>query len=371
MNMPGERAPHRNIFSWSDARAPRASQVVGAMLGLAGPIAVGAMVGHAGSGMVVSLGGLALSGDGKGETLREQAPGLIYAMIAGSMAMFTGSAMAGHGMLSTFGVPALAAVAGLLGGISKSLARAATQFILFTIIAANLGAKGARPLSMMLLFSLGAAWTAGLSLMLRPLFRAMHPSPLPPIPANLARPPKRSAGQLLRRWRNTLAHLSSWQYALRITLCLAAAAAFEWIWPHHHGYWVSITVVIVVQRNLQNALTRTVQRAAGTALGVLLISLFLLGAPPMWAVIAIIAALAAARPILIEANYAAYSAVMTPLVILLLDFGQEPSFAPIVDRLAATLAGCGLALSLGYLVWHRLFPPAQVAVASKGSPDLV
>jgi hypothetical protein len=41
-----------------------------------------------------------------------------------------------------------------------------------------------------------------------------------------------------------------------------------------------------------------------------------------WTVFAIIIALAAARPILMEINYAAYAAVLTPLVILLLDFGQ-------------------------------------------------
>ena len=91
----------------------------------------------------------------------------------------------------------------------------------------------------------------------------------------------------------------------------------------------------------------------------------------MWTLIAIIAALAAARPILMAANYTVYAAVMTPLVILLLDFGQEPSFAAIVDRLAATLAGCGLALALGYLAWSRLFPPARVAVERKGNPDWV
>ena len=119
-------------------------------------------------------------------------------------------------------------------------------------------------------------------------------------------------------------------------------------------------MVIVVQRNLQAALPRTFQRAAGTSLGVLLTGLLLLGSSSMWAVIAIIAALAAARPILTEVNYTAYAAVMTPLVILLLDFGQEPSWAVVVDRLAATLFGCALALTLGYLVWSRLFPPARV-----------
>jgi hypothetical protein len=366
-------SPPRRAFasffmdSWSSGGTPEAFQVVAAALGLAGPVAVGAITGHAESGMVASLGGLALSGAGKAETFREQAPVLLYALVGGSAAIFAGSALAGHGMLTTFGLPAVAAVAGLLGGISRPLARTTTQFILYAIIAANLSVHEARPLGLTLLFFLGAVWTATLSLVLRPLFRAMRPGPIPPAPGDAARLPKRTAGQLLRRWRHSLAHLSGWQYSLRISLCLVAGEAFEWMWPHHHGYWVSITVVIVVQRHLQAALPRAVRRAAGTALGVLLTTLLWLGSLSMWATIGMIAPLAAARPILREANYAAYAAVMTPLVILLLDFGQEPSWGVVVDRLAATLFGCALALTLGYLAWSKLSPPARVAIQSKGN----
>jgi hypothetical protein len=350
---------------WAGPRIAQAPQAIAAMLGLAGPLAVGAMFGHAEVGMAASLGGLAMSGSGKGKTFREQASGMIYSLTAGSMAVLTGSAMAGHAILTAFGIPAMAAVAGLFGSISRPLARATTQFILYAIIAANVGAHSPHPFGMMLLFSLGAAWTAALSMVLRPLFRAMRSVSSPP--PNVTQTPKYSAEQLLRRWRKSLTHLSGWQYLLRITPCLAAAGAFEWIWPHHHGYWVSITVVIVVQRNLQAALTRTLHRAAGTTLGVLLTGLLLVGSPNMWAMIAMIAALAAARPMLIEANYTAYAAVMTPLVILLLDFGQAPSWVVVIDRLVATLVGCALALTIGYLGWSSLFPAAQVRAGNKRS----
>jgi hypothetical protein len=341
------------------------------MFGLAGPLALGVMTGHLRAGMAAALGGLALGVGGKGETLSEQAPGLIYALAAGSAAMLTGSALTGNLAAAAIGIPLLAAAAGLIGSISRPLARATTQYILYTIIAANLGARGTHPLGMVLLFLLGACWTAALSLILRPLFKAMGPVPNPLIPANAAQLPKYTTRQRLRRWRKSLTRLSGWQYVLRIGSCLAAAAALEWIWPLHHGYWVSITVVIVVQRNLQTALTRAFHRAAGTVLGVLLISLLLLGSPPTWALLLIIAALSAARPILLETNYTAYAAVMTPLVILLLDFGQDPSWPAVIDRLAATLAGCGLALTLGYLGWSRLSPQARSPVSRKVAPAWV
>ena len=52
----------------------------------------------------------------------------------------------------------------------------------------------------------------------------------------------------------------------------------------------------------------------------------------------------------------AYAAVMTPLVILLLEFGREPSLTVAVDRLIATLVGCAIALTFGYIGWSRLAP---------------
>jgi len=350
------------------AGSAQASRAAAAMLGMAGPLAVGVVTGHVQAGTAAALGSLALGGGGKGETPRGQAPGLLYGLAAGSAAMLTGSVLAGHSLATAIGIPLLAAATGLIGSISRPLVMATTRYILYTIIAANLGAPGTKPLGVMLLFLLGACWTAGLSLVLRPLFKAVRGVSHPPIAANALKRPQYTARQYLRRWRKSLGRLSGWQYVLRISSCLAAAAAFEWIWPLHHGYWVSITVVIVVQRNLQTAMARAFHRAAGTVFGVLLISLLLLASPPVWAILSIIAILAAARPILLETNYTAYAAVMTPLVILLLDFGQDPSWAAVVDRLAATFAGCALALTLGYLGWSRLSPPVRLPVQCKAAP---
>ena len=340
---------------------PGISRAVAAMLGLATPIAIGALAGHPRIGMVASLGGLAMSSSG-GETFRQQVKVLIFTLAAGSLAMFTGVALAGRGMVTSLSIPAIAALMGLIGGISMPLVRLTTLFNLYMIIAGGIGSRGVHPLPVMILFSVGALWTMGLALALRPLFRIMH---LEAAPANVEPPPRYPFRLLLRRWRKNLAHLSGWHYTIRITSCLLAAQVFEWTFPEHHAYWVSITVVIVVHRNLKAALPRTLHRAAGTALGVLLISLLMLGSPSTWFMIALIAALAAARPFLIQANYTAYATVMTPLVILLLDFGHDPSWALIIDRLAATLVGCLLSLTLGYLAWYKVSLPAPVTPVSK------
>ncbi len=104
--------------------------------------------------------------------------------------------------------------------------------------------------------------------------------------------------------------------------------------------------------------------AVDTLAGVLLTSLFLLGPISTWELVTIVALLAAARTILVERNYTAYATVMTPLIILLLDFGQPPSWGTIFDRLVATLAGCAVAFALGYLGWSRLTATGKAVVKS-------
>ncbi len=335
------------------------SQVVSAMLGLAAPVAIGAMLGHARIGMVASLGGLVLSTAGHGESFREQIPGLIYAVVAGTLAMLVGLSFCGHGALSIFAIVGVAGVAAFFGSISRPLARATTQFTIFAIIAANFGPGADHPLGIMLLFFLGATLTAGLSLALRPLFQALNIDRLSP--GRVAGPPKKyTARELLRRWRKSLLHLSGWQYTLRITLCLLAAQGFGLLWPRHRGYWALITVMIVVRRDLQAALERTFERATGTLIGVLLVGLLLLGLSSDWVLVAAIAALAAARPVLMETSYTAYAAVQTPLVLLLLEFGRRPSPGVVFDRLVATLAGCILALIFGFVGWHKLSPSTPI-----------
>ena len=323
------------------------------------PIAVGAATGHLPAGVAASLGGLALGVQVRGGALPDRILALVYALCAGSAAMFIGVAISGKGAITTIAVLAMTAGAAFGGSISRPLMRATTQFIIFLIIAANMNLNGMPAAGIALLFAAGAIWTALLSLLLDPLFAAIHPAIKRNDQATAAKPPVYSIKQRLNHWRTSLLHLPGWQYTLRITLCLGIAEIIRWLWPHDHSYWISLTVAIVVHRDLQQALTRTFQRALGTVVGVLLISILLLGLPPLWIIIILIALLAATRPILININYTAYVAAVTPLIILLLDFGKEPTVAVIANRLIATVIGCFIALILGYALWSGITRFAQ------------
>jgi uncharacterized membrane protein YccC len=340
-----------DVLRWAPATRPDVSQIVAAMLGLAGPIIAGVATDHLRLGMVAAIGGLALGGAGQGTTLRQRALALAAALLAGCAAISTGTTIASHGSLVILTLPAVAAIAGFFGGISLAMARETTRFILFTTIAAGLSAPEVRPLGMTLLFFLGGTWTLGLSLLLHAVFGrakcAMEPS------AAAMQTPTRAVALLLRRWRESLFRLSGWQYPMRIWSCLTVAEAIAQIWPGQHGQWIAVTVAIVLGRRLPAPPTRLLQRALGTMLGVVIAGLLLIWTPPPLIVTCEIAALAAARPVLRAGNYAAYAVVMTPLIVLLLDFGQAISVAILADRLTATIAGCLITLSFGYLPWPR------------------
>ncbi|HLL27088.1 MAG TPA: FUSC family protein [Xanthobacteraceae bacterium] len=344
------------VLGWSRKNAPEPSQIVTAMLGLAGPVAVGAITGHLADGMAAAIGGLALSGVVARETVRQHALDLIYALLAGAAAVLIGTMLARNATLTSVGVPVIAMVAGLLSSLGGGVARAAMQFVLFVIIATGIDMHGASPSGVTLLFLLGALWTAGLSLVLAPLFRTLRLDRAAVAAAAVAPSPPQARRDRMRRWWKSLAYLKGWQYALRLTLCLAAAELAALFWPRSHGYWIALTAAIVLGYRLPASPARIVQRAAGTLLGVVLAGALLVWSPPVWGVVAIIAVLAAARPVLKSGNYAAYAIIMTPLVILLLDLGQAPSAATLIDRLAATLTGCAISLLLGYFAWLRLIP---------------
>ncbi|MFZ2456149.1 MAG: FUSC family protein [Candidatus Altiarchaeia archaeon] len=344
-----ERSSFRasSVFESSGDVTPPASGIFAGVLGITAPLIVGALMEQPGAGMIVSLGGLALSGSGSVGAFRERFSDLACAFAATSLAIACGVLVAADLWFSVFLIPLIAFFSGLFGGISRPLARASGQFIVFMIIAAGLNVGGGGLVITVLLFCLGAAWTAVLSLVLYPVFQNRGTG-------GVYQPARRhTAEQLLSRWRRTLAHFGGWFYPLRIGLCLLVAGFFQMNWPYGHGYWILITVAIVVQRSVHALLKRMLQRALGTFAGILFASIFLFCVPPLWIVILVIGVLAALRSAYKESNYAAYSAVMTLLVLLLLDYGKEAGLEVIIDRLFSTLTGCVIALVFGYLLWPR------------------
>lgn len=140
-------------------------------------------------------------------------------------------------------------------------------------------------------------------------------------------------------------------------ICLSIAGLLRWLWPDHHMHWVALTVALLAEWQIDAFPVRTTQRALGAALGVLAAGVLVFYVPPDWLLIAGMGVLAGLRPLLRASNYLAYTAVMTPLIILLLDAGRPPEAGILIDRLVATLIGAGLVIATNLLFMKIL--PAQ------------
>lgn len=347
---------------WSAEKQPTLPQVVIAVLGLAVPVAVGSLVGQVQAGCVAAMGGLALSSQVNSAKFSENLISLTSAVVAGSLAFILGSYLSGNGILSLILIPLIVLVAGVVGGISRSLIRTTTLFILFFIMATRFGGN---PLVVAFFFALGAIWTALLSLIIQLFFQKFIEREKPQVANQEPASRKYSVEQLLNHWKKSLRRFAGWQYAVRITSCIIVAELIKMIWPFQRGYWILLTVAIVVQRDITKLLPRMFQRGAGTFIGVILSCLFIFFIPVPLLLVLIIGVLAAARLILRETNYLAYAAVMTPLVIILLDFGRASSWETILDRLLSTLVGCVISFIFGYYMWSKLMNSTKSAINEK------
>ena len=339
-------APHRKHIAealrWSPHTPRSGWQGVAAGLGMAVPLAVGFATGNAGAGFAAAVGGLMMGAVPTERTLGRQVRDLALAVAPAALAIAITMAVPGPGALERILVVVLCAIAALIGGIGRSMAVATYRFVLFLLIAVSVAANVAHRIELLAPIAIGIAWGTAANIVFGSIARALHPVE---VAKSEAAQPAPTLARRLAHWRATLRHLAGWQYMLRLGSCLAVAQVLAAIRPDHHLHWIALTVALVMERSVEVVPIRGTQRAAGTVLGVLAAGIFF-GAPlPAWVLVAVVGVLAAARAILRTRNYLAYTVVTTPLILAILDAGEPPGAALLVERLLATLAGAALVIA--------------------------
>jgi hypothetical protein len=327
-----------------------------AALGMAVPVLFAVVSGDLAPGMAAAMGSLAVGrveiAAGFRTHLRREAEALAPVIIAALSAVLC----SGLGWLTDAAFVLLMGVAATVSSFSRVMAIATARFILFLMIVSAvatpttvLGAEEAAGL--LALVAAGALWTSALSLTFGAVVRRRR---RPDVSVSSGRkiPTLR---QKYERWRRSLTNLAGWAYPIRLAPCIAIAAAINVGWASHHLHWIGLTVAILTQRQVEFAPVKTTQRALGTAIGVVIAASTLRTALPSWALVGAVGFLAGARPLLRARNYLAYSVVMTPLIILIIDSGRAPSSGLLVDRLVATVIGAALVVGANLLLM-RLVP---------------
>src|SRR5579859_4114977 len=225
----------------SNGDGMRWARALAAAIGMAGPVLAGVAAGDAAAGFAACAGGLMAAGAASGRSAREDLRDIAHVLAAAIAASIFAALVAGRGALGEAMVVPLAACVSLFGAMSRAGAIAAVRFVLFLLVAIGVAENVQAPWQVVLLVGAGAGWAAMASFVLAALARAARwrGEPAPEERATL------TFAQRFARWRRSLGTLAGWQYALRLTLCLAAAAALGAAWPGHHMRWASITIVLL------------------------------------------------------------------------------------------------------------------------------
>jgi uncharacterized membrane protein YccC len=144
---------------------------------------------------------------------------------------------------------------------------------------------------------------------------------------------------------------AAFRHAIRLSGALTAATVVSHLLPVQRGYWLPLTVLVVLQPDFGATFSRGFARIAGTVLGVGVVTALLAALQPGPVLLAVLTvALAFAAMSVLRVSFAAFSACVTAVITVLLAFAGLPGFSTVGDRLLDTVLGGAIAM-LAYLVW--------------------
>ena len=148
-------------------------------------------------------------------------------------------------------------------------------------------------------------------------------------------------------------HFSSvaFRHAIRCGLCLALALVLSHLVPLSRGYWMPMTVAIVLKPDFGATWRAGLLRVAGTLAGLLLTTALLhFGFADFWAALALFTVLCLAYRELATVHYGIAVACLTGVVVILLSFYGIAPDTSVPARAEDTVFGSALALA-AYLLW--------------------
>jgi uncharacterized membrane protein YccC len=137
------------------------------------------------------------------------------------------------------------------------------------------------------------------------------------------------------------------RHAVRLSAATALAVAADRFAPIQYGFWIALTVLMVLRPETSHTYTRCVGRLGGIAAGVLVASLIeLLLRPTGSAAVCLAVLFLAMTYIVVRFGYIAASATLSAAVLFMLDISAATSGASLEDRFFAIVIGGGLAVGV-------------------------
>ena len=339
-----------DVRSWVTETGPTIWKVqpsgIRTALAVTVPLFVGQAIGRDELGLLVGLGGLYVCiADKFGANVRD----LVIATACAALAALCGSAIAPHAALAIGAIFVWAFLCGLLGVFGDLIGNIGFMATIVFSVALGLPplphfvSEAARAACI----ALGGTWSALMSGLLWKLTGMRSAAPPPGPELVLEEPP-------LRRLIANLTLTSSvFQHALRIAISTFAAVALYKGFHIEHGYWLTITVLVIVKPDFAATRLRAGERVFGSivggAVGILVVALVhnKLALDVLLVLFCIIAYSHS------QTNYGVFSTFLTPFVVLLINMAGPSNWRIALVRIMNTVIGGALALIVAYLLRPR------------------
>ncbi|HEY6623489.1 MAG TPA: FUSC family protein [Acidimicrobiales bacterium] len=142
-------------------------------------------------------------------------------------------------------------------------------------------------------------------------------------------------------------------FALLLVIPTALVAAVVGAFQVSHGAWSATTVLRVLRPDAATTITRSWQRAAGTAVGALLAAVLLAAAPTALTAVIVMVVAVTAMQLVGPRRYAVYTFFLTLVALQLSSVGHAADWGIAFIRVLLTLVGLAVAVVSG-LVYDRM-----------------
>ena len=150
------------------------------------------------------------------------------------------------------------------------------------------------------------------------------------------------------------------RHALRMTVLTMGAVAVYKYFDLPRGYWIALTILVVLQPDYGATRQRAAQRIVGTLAGAVVASGLLWLPLPAGVLLALAALMALGFAYLVRKNYRWAVFFVTIMLVLITETSEKVTVALPLMRLSSTLAGGAVALLAALFLWpsweRRRFP---------------
>ncbi len=141
------------------------------------------------------------------------------------------------------------------------------------------------------------------------------------------------------------------KYALRVAIAMCIGVFVFKYFDINHGYWIPLTIIIVIQPYYGATLKKGIERVVGTVAGIFIGGIItLLNFPHIFYVVVLVF-VSFFIVYFIRHNYKVGVFFLTLMMVVLLHISSQSSWQLIVWRIISTFIGSVLAVIAGYIFW--------------------